>query len=81
MDETDGVVDEVLAQVVAVLGRGRRLDVVVVVHQVGRELVGLPFEEPVEAVEAPLERPLVEGSGGGGALHGQRCHLPTANVA
>ena len=70
VDEPDGVVDQVLAQVVALV-RGRRgLHVVVVVDQVGGELVGLPLEEPVEAVEAALQRPLVEGAGGRGVLHG-----------
>ena len=75
VDEPDGVVDQVLAQVVALL-RGRRgLHVVVVVHQVRGELVGLPFEEPVEAVEAALQRPLVEGPGGRCVLHGREVPL------
>ena len=56
-------VDEVLAQVVAVLGACRRVDAVVVVGEVGGELVGLTVEEAVEAVEAALQRPLVERPG------------------
>ena len=47
----------------------RRVDVVVVVDELGVELVGLPFEEPVEAVEAALARPLVVGPGRGRVLH------------
>ena len=49
--------------------RGRSLNVVVIAHQVGVELVGLALEETVEAVEAPAERPLIEGPGGRALLH------------
>jgi hypothetical protein len=51
--------------------------VVVVVHQVGVELVGLALEEAVEAVEAASQRPLVEGSGGRRLLH--RAQVPLAD--
>ena len=71
----DGVVDQVLAQVVALLGGGGRLDVVVVVDQIGGELVGLPLEEAVEAIEAPLEWPLVERAGRRGVVHGAQVPL------
>ncbi len=64
MDELDRVVDQVLAQVVAVLGERGRVDAVVVVGQVGAVLVGLALHEPVEPVEPPLQRPLVVGTGG-----------------
>ena len=75
VDEPDGVVDQVLAQVVALLRGGRGLDVVVVVDEVGGELVGLALEEPVEAVEAALQRPLVEGAGRRRVLHGAQVPL------
>ena len=75
VDERDGVVDQVLAEVVALLGAPGRLDLVVVVDEVGGELVGLPFQEAVEPVEAPLERPLVVGAGRRGALHGAQVPL------
>ena len=78
VEEADGLVDQVLAEVVALLGRRRRLDGVVVVDQLGGELVGLAVQEPVEAVEAPLQRPLVVGPGGGGLLH--RAQVPLAEA-
>ena len=75
MDEADGVVDQVLAQVVALVGGARRVDGVVVVDQLGVELVGLALEEPVVPVEAALARPLVVGAGGRGVLHGAQVPL------
>ncbi len=75
VDEPDGVVDEVLGEVVALLRGGRGLDHVVVVDELGVELVGLALHEAVEAVEAPLARPLVVGAGGGGVLHGAEVPL------
>ena len=76
--EPIGVVDEVLGHVVAVLGAAGRVDVVVVVGQLGVELVGLALEEAVEAVEALLQRPVVVRAGGRAlAPSGARCHLPS----
>ena len=67
--ELDRVIDEVLAQVVPV-GRGfRRVHVVVVVHDLGMELIGLAVEEAVEPIEAALARPLVVRTRGGCVLH------------
>ena len=45
-------VDQVLGEVVALLDRFGRIDPVVVVEQVGVELVGLTLEEAVEPVES-----------------------------
>src|SRR5205807_9261076 len=59
-----GVVDEVLGEVVAVLPGPGRLDLVVVAHEGGGELVGLAAEEAVEALEAPAQGP----PGAGGSL-------------
>ena len=76
------VVDQVLAEVVAVGRRRGRVDVVVVVDELGVELVGLAVEEAVEAVEARAGTatgrtgPAAEASS---IWH--RCHLPTAKVA
>ena len=79
---SDGLVDQVLGEVVALLGRARRLDVVVVVDEVGVVLVGLAAHEPVEALEATAERPAVARAAHRHlAAPGVRCHLPTANVA
>ena len=58
-DELDRLVDQVLAQVVALLRRPRRLDLVVVVHQVRIPLAGVTAEEAVEALEAAPQRPPV----------------------
>ena len=64
LDHADGLVGQVLAQVVAVLGPARRLDVVVVADQVGGPLVGVALQEAVVALEAEAERPGVERPGG-----------------
>ena len=58
-DELDRLVDQVLGQVVALLRRARRLDLVVVVDQVGIPLARVAAEEPVEALEAAPQRPAV----------------------
>ena len=60
----DGVVGQVLGQVVALFGGAGRLDRLVVAHQLGVVLVGLTAHEAVVAVEAPPERPLVAGASG-----------------
>jgi hypothetical protein len=52
-----GLVGQVLGQVIAILGRVRRPDEVVVLDQVGVPLVGLAAEEPVEPVEPLRQRP------------------------
>ena len=76
----DGVVRQVALEVIALLGRARRLDVVGVAHQVGRPLVRLAVEEPVVAVEALAGRPHPVGAGVA-LVAGTRCHLPTQKVA
>ena len=58
-DELERLVGEVLRQVVAVLGPVGLLDVVVVLGEVGKPLVRLAAEEPVEAVVAEPERPVL----------------------
>ena len=63
---------------VAVFGPGGRVDVVVVDHQLGVELVGLAFEESVEPVEAAAERPLFERPGRRDVLGRGQVPLPAA---
>ena len=58
-DELDRLVDEVLGEVVALLGRPGRLDRVVVVDEVGVPLARVAAEEAVEALEAASQRPAV----------------------
>ena len=60
-DELQRLVGQVLGEVVAVLGPVRLLDVVVVLGQVRIPLVGLAADEPVEAVVAQPERPVLLG--------------------
>lgn len=63
-------VDDVFGEVVALFGGFGGFDEVVVVDQVWVVLVGFAAEEAVEAVEASLEGPIVEGSGGGAGFGG-----------
>ena len=64
LDELDGLVGEIGAQVIAVLGLGGLIDIVVVVDQLGIPLIGVSPEEPVVTLEAPSQRPTVVGTGG-----------------
>ena len=52
-DEFDCLVGEIDGEVVALLRRCRRLDLMVVEHEVGIVLVGVTAEEPVIALESP----------------------------
>ena len=80
-DELDRLVDQVLGEVVALLGRPRRLDLVVVVDQVGIPLARVAAQEAVEALEAAGQRASgVYGPAAVSSLLGVRCHLPTMYV-
>ena len=59
-NELHRLADQVLAEVVTLLGRARRLHRVVVVHQVRIPLTGVTAQEPVETLEAAPQRPPVE---------------------
>ena len=59
LQEQDRLVGEVLGEVVPLLRRARRLDGMVVVDEVGVELVGLAAHEAVVALEAATERPAI----------------------
>ena len=63
-DELHRLVDQVLAEVVPLLGRARRLHLVVVIHQVRIPLAGIPAQEAVVALEAAPQRPPVIGARG-----------------
>ena len=58
-DELDRPVGQVLGQVVALLGGLRRLDLMVVVDEVGVPLARVAAEEPVEALKPAAQRPAV----------------------
>ncbi len=63
LDELDGLVGQVAAQVIAFLRLLGLLDRVVVVGQLREPLVGFAAQETVVALEAAPERPAVVGSG------------------
>ena len=58
--QVDGVVHQILGDVVPLLGRAGLVDEAIVLVELGVELVGLALHEAVVAVEAPLERPVTE---------------------
>ena len=66
----DGLVGQVLGEVIALLRAVRLLDEPVVFDEVWIPLVGLAAQEAVEAVEALLERPLLAARAGGDILLG-----------
>ena len=59
-DELHRLIDQVLAEVVTLLGRARRLHLVVVVHQIRIPLAGVTAQEPIETLEPAPQRPPVE---------------------
>ncbi len=59
-NELHRLVDQVLAEVVTLLGRARRLHLVVVIHQIRIPLAGVTAQEAVETLEAAPQRPPVE---------------------
>jgi hypothetical protein len=77
--ELDGLVDQVLGEVVPVLGSSRWVDRVVVVGELGVEAVGLGLEEAVVALEPPAQRPLVVRTGGRRVFGGGEVPFPDAH--
>ena len=78
LDELDGFVGKISAQVVAVLRLCRLFDPVVVVDQLRIPLVGLASHEPVIPLEASAEGPAVIGSGCGQVFGWCKVPLPDA---
>ena len=76
--ELDRLVGQVLAQVVALLGRARLGHRRVVLGQVRIPLVGLAAQEAVEALEAAAQRPAVERPRGRVLLRGREVPLAEA---
>ena len=56
--ERNRLIGQILGEVIALLRR--RLDVMIIVHQIGMILIGLRAEEAVEPIEAPAQRPAIE---------------------
>ena len=76
VNELDRFVDQIFAEVIA-LGRSCRwVDAVIVVHEVGGELIGFAIEETVEAVKTSLQRPRVVRAGSRSFVHGTQMPLP-----
>ena len=57
-NHADGLVGQVLREVIAILRAILLVNEVVIVHKVGIPLVGLAANEAIEAIEASLQRPL-----------------------
>jgi hypothetical protein len=72
------LVDEIFGDVISVVRTRRWIDRVVVADELGMELVGLTFEEAVEAIESLAERPVLERAGGGALLHRRQVPLARA---
>ena len=77
-DKADGLVDQILGEMVALFRRLLRLDLVVVVDQLRVILVRVAAQEAVEALEPAAQRPAVIRSGRRHSCPGVKCHLPTA---
>ena len=75
--ETDCMIDQVFGEVIAVFGALRLIDRMVVVVELGHELVGLALLKAIEAIEAATERPLIVGPGRRGLFH--RRQMPFAD--
>ena len=78
LDEFNGFIGQVAAQVVALLWRAGRFHGVVVVGQLGEPLVGFAAQEAVKTFEAAPERPAVVGSGCSGVFGGRQVPFPDA---
>ncbi len=77
-DELDRLVGQIDGEVVTLLGRLRRLDLMVVEDQVGIVLVGVTAEEAVVAVEPAPQRPAVVRAGRADLFRG--CQVPFADA-
>jgi len=75
-DVAGGTIDEVLGQVVSVLGASGRHGEMIVMHEFGVEVVGCAVHEPVELVEPSSERPFTVGARGTHFAH--RRNVPLA---
>ncbi len=73
----DGLIDQILRQVIAGFIGAGRVDMAVVAHQLRRILVGLRVEEAVEAVKSPAQGPAVKRSSRAAFI--ERVHMPFAD--
>ena len=75
--EQDRLVGEIFGEVIALFRSGRRIDLMVVEHEVGVELIGLAGHEAIEPLEAAPERPTVAWAAHG--HFGCRREVPLTN--
>ena len=64
LHHADGLISQVLGQVISLVGSAGRIDVVVVADEVRRPVVGVTLEEAVVALESQTQWPGVERPGG-----------------
>src|SRR5690606_16435100 len=76
-DELNGVVDQVLGDVIPLVRGSRRFDPMIVVDELGIVLVGFSSEKAVVAVESAAERPTIVGPSGADLV--VRGEMPFAN--
>ena len=69
VDELNGVLDEVFAEVIPLFDRALLTNAVIVVDQIRSELIGFAVEESVETVEPTREGPLIKRARGRGVFH------------
>jgi hypothetical protein len=75
-DEVHRSLGEILGQVISALGPAGRVDGVIVVEELGMELVGLRLQKAVEAIESSLQWPVIEGVGRGRPIWGSDAICP-----
>src|SRR5947207_13073811 len=63
-DELDRLVGQILSEVITLFRSFRRIDLVVVVYEVGIVLLGVAAEKSVLSFEATAERPAIIWTGG-----------------
>ena len=54
MHKSDCVIDEILGEVITVIGPCRRLNPMIVIDKLGIELIGFTVKETIETIKAPL---------------------------
>jgi len=79
-DEFDGLVGQVLGEVITLFGRLRLVHHVVVVDQIGIPLVRLSAQEAVPALETAADGQFRRVEAKFISSSGHRCHLPTMYV-
>ena len=64
MHKSDCVVDEILGEVITVFRSCWWFNPMIVIHELGIELISFSVKETIETIEASLQRPLVVRTSG-----------------